>query len=257
MELIRVQYRTMWKAGKCVSVPVQNKYSFFHFPEPVEIRIGDTVYETKPDAVILSAPEEPRSFYFPRDTYFSFFHATVEMGTILEKYGIPTNHILYPGNPEFLNKCFQKLRVEYLSQETGASDLQSLYIQELLIRLARELNRGKTAGVDSKLKLKLFALRMEILSQPERKWTVEEMARSVSVSASRFHVVYKACFRTTPMRDLINARVDQAKTMLTEQPDVPLAVIAEKLGYKNQYDFSRQFTKVAGITPGSYRKNNQ
>ena len=257
MSLIRVQYRTMWTAGKSVSVPVQNKYSFFHFPEPVVIRIGGTVYETKPDAVILSAPDEPRNFYFPRDTYFSFFHATVEMGELLEKYGIPTNRILYPENPDFLNKGFQKLRMEYLSQDTGAEELQEIYIQELLIRLSRELHRGKTAGVDSKLKMKLFALRMEILSQPEKKWSVTEMARLVSISASRFHVVYKACFRTTPMSDLISARVDQAKAMLTEERDRPLSVIAEKLGYKNQYDFSRQFTKVTGTTPGNYRKNNR
>ena len=104
--------------------------------------------------------------------------------------------------------------------------------------------------------LPISRLRLEMLSRPCEKWLVEDMAKSVSLSPSRFHVLYKAYFRTTPMRDLINARIDHAKLLLLENREETLAVIAEKLGYRNPYDFSRQFTKFTGITPGAYRKNN-
>lgn len=256
MLLIRVQYKTQWKAGDCINVPVRNKYSFFHFPEPVEIRIGDTLYTTEPNAVIISRPDEPRWFYFPKDTQFNFFHGRLALGPLLEENRIPLGCILYPRDPEFLNGCFKRIRMEYLSEEEGAEALQDIYIKEMLVLLGRSIRRQQ-AVADSKLQMKLFKLRLELLSRPGDKWTVEEMARRVSLSPSRFHVVYKAQFRISPMRDLINARIDQAKALLLENREETLAVIAERLGYKNPYDFCRQFTKATGISPGAYRKNSR
>ena len=256
MLLIRVQYKTVWKAGSGISVPVRAKYSFFHFPESVEITINGKLYVTEPDAVILSGPDEPRSFYFPKDVRFNFFHARLPFGELLEKNRIPTNCILYPRDPDFINGCFKRIRMEYLSEAEGAEELQDIYIRELLILLARSLRQSENLA-DSELKTKMFKLRLEMLSRPCDKWTVEKMGKAVSLSPSRFHVVYKALFRTTPMRDLINARIDYAKVLLLENREETLAVIAEKLGYKNPYDFCRQFTKVAGISPGAYRKENK
>ena len=94
MLLIRTSYRTYYQAGACICVPVREKYSLFHFPEPVEIRIGDTLYETKPDAVIISRPDEPRWFHFPKGAHFSFLHATLDIGPLLEKYSILFQRII-------------------------------------------------------------------------------------------------------------------------------------------------------------------
>ena len=258
MLLIRALYRTLWKAGECISVPVVNKYSLFHFPEPVEIRIGNALYVTKPDAVIVSRPGEPRWFYFARDTHFNFLHARVEIGQLFEQYDIPMGTILYPSNPGFLNDCFRKLRVEYLSEDPHSGDMQDVYIHELLIRLSRSIQQDDPkAGVDPKLQEQLQRLRLSVLAQPEKKWPVEDMARFVSLSPSRFHVVYKIMFGISPVNDLIRARIERAKLLLLEDEHNTLAVIAEKLGYKNPYDFSRQFTKVTGLSPGNYRKKNR
>ena len=256
MLLIRTQYRTLWKAGSSITVPVVEKYSLFHFPEPVEIRIGDEIIQTEPDAVIVSRPGEPRGFYFHQDTRFNFLHARLAIGPLLEQYQIPMGTILYPRDPDFLNGCFKRLRMEYLSEEMDAEDLQDIYIREMLILLSRSLRKPESVA-DTKLQTRMLKLRLEMLSRPCEKWTVEEMAKTVSLSASRFHVVYKAMFRTSPMRDLINARIDHAKVLLLENREETLAVIAEKLGYKNPYDFSRQFTQLTGTTPGNYRKHNR
>lgn len=256
--LIRVQYRTCWKAGECVCVPVRNKYSVFHFPEPVEIRIGETVYLTKPDAVIISPPDAPRWYHFQKDTHFNFFHARVEIGPLIERYGIPMGTILYPRNPDTINACFRKLRMEFLSGDIHSEDMQDAYIQEILIRLSRSIRTGGAkTGLSIAQQEQLQQLRLSMLAQPERKWPVEELAKSVSLSVSRFHVVYKLMFGISPVNDLIQARIDRAKLMLLEDEGSTLSVIAEKLGYKNPYDFCRQFTKFAGISPGNYRKNNR
>jgi AraC-like DNA-binding protein len=48
-----------------------------------------------------------------------------------------------------------------------------------------------------------------------------------------------------------------AKTLLVDDTRYTLAAIAEQLGYKNQYDFARQFKKSTGLTPGQYRSQNR
>ena len=176
---------------------------------------------------------------------------------LVTKYGIPMGCILYPENPKFLNEDFRRLRMEFLSKEANSRQMQNLYIEELLIRLSRELSRKERTGVDENLQTKLCSLRVEMLSQPEKKWSVEELAHRVSLSPSRFHVGYRAIVGMLPVKDLILARIDRAKLLLLEEESSTLAEIAEKLGYKNPYDFCRQFTKVTGISPGSYRKTHQ
>jgi len=256
MLMVRARYNLLWEAGSAVSVPVRNKYSVFHFPEPVEIRIGETLYVTKPNAVIVSRPNEPRWFHFLRDTRFSFLHTTMAAGELFEKYGIPMGQILYPQNPEFLSACFRRLFVEYLSNERNAEEMQDAYIHELLIKLSRNLHDPRVMP-GGKLQKQMLNLRVDMLSQAEKKWNVADMAATLSLSPSRFHVVYKAMFGIPPTKDLIQARVDRAKVLLLEEQHETLCDIAEKLGYKNPYDFSRQFKQITGTSPGSYRKKNQ
>lgn len=256
MLLIRAIYKTLWKAGQCINVPLARKYGVFHFPESVEIRIGEQLYVTKPNAVIVYGPGVPRWIYFPRDTQFDFFHATMEVRQLLEKYEIPLGCILYPKNPETLSNSFRRLRMEYLSNSRYHEDMQDVYVREHLICLSRGLYEPETVP-EGKLQMQFLKLRLEILSQPEKRWNVPAMAKALSLSPSRFHVVYKSMFRITPTQDLILARVERAKELLLENPGEDLTALAEKLGYNNPYDFSRQFKRVAGVSPGAYRKNNQ
>lgn len=254
MLIIRVQYNLLRREGECISVPVRNKYSILHFPDPVEIRIGDRTVKTAPDACILSGPDEPRWFYFPEETHINFIHATKELGGYLQKYDIPCSRILYPSDPGFLGSAFQKLRMEFLSQNDHREDMLDTQLQQLLICLSREIHPHRhLPKLEKKLQNQLHRLRLSMLSQPEKRWTVADMAQSVSLSSSRFHVVYKGLFGASPIQELIDARVDRAKILLREDRGETLSQIAEKLGYKNPYDFSRQFKQVTGISPGAYR----
>jgi AraC-like DNA-binding protein len=82
------------------------------------------------------------------------------------------------------------------------------------------------------------------------------MAQQVSLSPSRFHAVYKAMFDISPMADVINAKIDRAKTLLIMDEKIGILEISERLGYSNQYHFIRQFKAATGMTPGQYRKKN-
>lgn len=256
--LIRMIYDCSRQAGETVSVPVRGKYSFFFLPEPTQVRLQGQLFITKPNAVILAAPDEPRWYYFPKETRFHFFHARVAFRELLEKYDISCGQVYYPSDPEAITKLLWKLRVEYVTVNPYRADLQNALLQQIMICLSRQVHKNSNRpDVGSILENKVYRLRFRMLSNPERVWTVEDLAGEVSLSPSRFHVVYRSMFGISPIRDLIIARVDRAKVLLLENGSETLAQVAERLGYKNQYDFSRQFKQVAGISPGAYRKNNR
>lgn len=258
MLIKRVWYDWRQKAGESISGSVTRYYNLFHFSIPVQIKIKGELIETQANACVLTEPGQSRWFYFPEDTSMNWIHVNKEAASLFEKYEIPINRVFYPKDAGFLGEAFRKMRMEFLSEAPHKEDLLNHYFNEFLIKLSRSLALDTAQitmnGTERK---KLEELRGRVLSQPEKEWTVESMASSVSLSASRFHAVYKALFGSSPMNDVICARIDAAKVLLLSQPQASLTELAEKLGYKNPYHFIRQFKSVTGSTPGAYRKTNR
>lgn len=257
MMILRVQHNWLQKAGSCIEKPVQEYYNFFHFPTPVNIKINGELIRTRPNACILSAPMAPRGFYFFEDTKMNWVHAYAQIQPLLETYEIPLNSVFYPRNAGFISDIVRKMRLEILADNPYRGDMLDSYARELLINLSRSISGNALPEVSSADQKKMYRLRWQILSDPERKWTVADMAEIVSLSPSRFHAVYKAMFGSSPMKDVINAKIDSAKTLLLMDENPTLSEVAERLGYKNQQHFISQFKTVTGMTPGVYRRSNK
>lgn len=258
MYVYRIQCNWLQEAGSCISQPVMMYYNLFHFPTPVEIRVGQEMVTTQPNACILSGPREPRYFYFADDTRMNWMHLDKQTAVLLEEYKIPLNCVFYPENPGFIAAHFKKIREEFYSADPYREAMLDSYTHTFFIKLSRSIHGNTVGGALSDAEREKFRnLRWQIQSNPEKEWTVADMAKQVLLSPSRFHTVYKAMFGISPVADLINSRIDNAKAMLLMDEETPISDIAERLGYKNPYHFIRQFRTVAGVSPGSYRKNNR
>lgn len=257
MYIRRIQHNWRQTAGNSISAPVKYYYNLFHFPTPVEIRVGEELVKTRPNACLFSKPWEPRWFYFAEDTTMNWMHNDASIETLLTKYEIPVSQVFYPENPGFLADQFQKMYREFHSNAPHREELLDGYVEELLIKLSRSIHEANTpVSLSSRERKQLLRLRMEMVDNPQTQWTVAEMAERLSLSPSRFHAVYKAVFNTSPMADVIKAKTDRAKTLLMMDEKAGILEISEKLGYSNQYHFIRQFKAETGMTPGQYRKKN-
>lgn len=98
-------------------------------------------------------------------------------------------------------------------------------------------------------------LRLYVLTQLDKPWTIKMMADNIGISQSRFHALYKEIFGCTPNADLVRSRIDRAKSMLALSKE-PISSIAIKLGYNYPAHFMRQFKAIVGIAPGQFRKKN-
>lgn len=231
------------------------EYTFLHFTTPIDFLIDGKEVRVRPGACIFFSPDEPQEFFSSQDVIHNWMHSGNELSELLEKYEIPQNCILYPNNVGFISELFRKIELEFFSVNPHRQELIEAYVKEFLIKFSRSLkSENNLKTIHRKDRDKLRNVRKEVLSHPEIKWTVEKMAKLAALSSSRFHAVYKMLFGTSPMQDVIEAKIGYARSILLSDEQLTLPVIAEMLGYNDQYHFIRQFKAVTGITPGAYRK---
>ena len=248
------QHEWLQKAGSAIAGGCA-RYNFFHFPTPIEIRKGGEVIVTRPNACIFSSPLVERGFSFKEDTTMNWIHVHKDIEPLLEKYEIPLNQIFYPSSAGFIPELIRKMMQERFLDDAHKDEMLDSYAVELLVKLSRGVNSQQSRMISKADSKKLRSLRWKVMENPEKNWTIEEMAQQVSLSPSRFHAVYRAAFGRSPHNDLLNARMDRAKMLLLLDDKPTVAEVAERLGYKNEYHFIRKFKEITGMTPGAYRKN--
>lgn len=85
----------------------------------------------------------------------------------------------------------------------------------------------------------------------QEKVSMQRIASVLGVSVSSLAHRYQAEKSETVMDTLLRIRIQQSLPLLTA--GFPLKVIAEKVGFCNEFYFSRQFKKIQKISPGSWR----
>jgi len=84
--------------------------------------------------------------------------------------------------------------------------------------------------------------------------SLQKMAASINLSASHFSFVFKKNTGFPPIEYFNHLKVQKACQYLLFT-DLRIKEIADKLGIEDPYYFSRMFTKVIGVSPGTYRAN--
>lgn len=83
--------------------------------------------------------------------------------------------------------------------------------------------------------------------------SVAELAELCGMSGSHFARRFRSAFGAGPIDWLRRYRIVQAKQRLVET-DEPIKRIAEQVGYRDRFFFSKDFKKLAGVTPRVYRQ---
>jgi transcriptional regulator of acetoin/glycerol metabolism len=85
---------------------------------------------------------------------------------------------------------------------------------------------------------------------------LEALAAEARLSVYHFARGFKLSTGVSPLRYVLEERVKRARQLLV-QTDLPLSAIASALGFFDQGHFSRQFRRLVGTTPSSFRRTNR
>jgi AraC-like DNA-binding protein len=91
-----------------------------------------------------------------------------------------------------------------------------------------------------------------IHSEPERRWTVTDLAAVAMVSRSILDERFRTGLGHSPIRYLTDWRMHVAEGLLKETR-LTVGTIARRVGYESEEAFSRAFKRRHGISPGQWR----
>lgn len=83
--------------------------------------------------------------------------------------------------------------------------------------------------------------------------SVAQIARVCRLSVCHFSRLFKAKFGMPLHRYRVNQRIKEAKSRLVASSD-PISQIALDCGFADQSSFTRRFTAVSGVSPGTWRR---
>lgn len=94
-------------------------------------------------------------------------------------------------------------------------------------------------------------------SNLEQPWTIESMARQCGLGVTSFVQYCKQVTNMTPFQFLNRCRVEAAKKLLAENPEMNMTEIASACGFDSSQYFATVFRKNAGFSPKAFRHKSR
>ena len=156
---------------------------------------------------------------------------------------------------EGLEVARRMLLIEMQSPSQGSAVMVARILDLLFIQILRAWATGTDAeqnwlagALDPQIGPGLSAIHRD----PGHDWTVEDLARACHLSRSAFAARFVARVGKPPATYLAHVRLDAATDLLRDT-SLPVALIAENVGYRSEAAFSRAFKQRYGTPPARWR----
>lgn len=141
---------------------------------------------------------------------------------------------------------------EWFSANSHRDESLDLLLRLFFLKLGEKLALRAEGGFGSRYE-RMTGIRTMIYNLPAREWTIDGLSKRLHMSRSSFQHTYKRVFGVSPMSDVIAARTEHAKYLLSST-DHTVAHVAQLCGYASDIHFMRQFRRQTGMTPSEYRQ---
>jgi|GEM_PF-190817 len=152
---------------------------------------------------------------------------------------------------DFIHGVMRRIiRLEFLNPAAASGLLQGL----LLDLLKRPLFPKAALSAHQSRRSTILSLAEEIRSATDAPVPgVSAMAASVGLSLAHFSRLFHEVIGQSPRDFVLDIRLRRARHLLMEC-DLTVQEIAERLGYRDPFFFSRQFREKIGMPPNAYRR---
>ena len=232
-------------------------YLFLYFITPMKVQLGTETLVTRKNAFLLYTPGEAQIYQAVKRFQNSFVHFTCDDGHFLAKYDLPANRIVYLPDPEAMNTLLRSIYMESVLKQDYFPEQVSLLMHQLFILFSRQLHTyPNDSGISVDLYDHFHKARIEILTHINREWNSDSMAALTNLGVSQFYNYYKLFFNRSPKSELLDARLERAKYLLSVEA-LPVGQAAAQAGFTNLSHFTRYFKKECGMTPSEYARRRQ
>lgn len=170
------------------------------------------------------------------------------------------NHVHLPAGGTDISRVLEGLDEEITTSQPGTEALHPLLLDTLLVYVLRACLRSTTdhpaggwarALADPGLGTALAAMHQN----PAHTWTVTSLAEEAHMSRATFARRFTDLTGLPPMTYLSWWRMNLAQSLLRET-DLPIEMVANRVGYNSPYAFSHAFKRTYTKPPLRYRRES-
>jgi AraC family transcriptional regulator, activator of mtrCDE len=156
-----------------------------------------------------------------------------------------------------LRQAFEAMLAELACPTIGTRALADALLKQCLVLLVRRIaaGHGTPAWLLGIVDSRLAAVVTTVMENPGANHTLKSLAEQAGMSRSGFALRFALAFGTTPMEFVKGVRLRYAARLL-RSTDLPVSVIASKIGYASRTHFSRTFRAAYGQDPQSFRADD-
>lgn len=206
------------------------------------------------DSFILFAPGEAQHHITDADGISEFYYVHFECrdAEISTLFPFDTSTVYECKTAESLTPHFQEILSELQLEQNYSHEIAVTRLTELFLRIYRSLSEAKT----SLSSMQIRAVH-KIIHKINTSWmenlALDDYARELCLSKYHLSHIFKKYTGLSPIAYRNRLRLRYAKGML-EKTDMPIAEIAENVGFAGQQYFCEAFKEGFGISPSEYRK---
>lgn len=246
---------------------VEHAHSEFNFIFKVGgadtgFRVAGTEYTLSDDSVILVNPWEPHAKLASIDGATMALTALINPPWLFQAAGVPATSGMKLFRSAFgqltpgVREAALRIAMSMTATDVSAGDPETLLrelVQQLVVCFAdpelarRSLFAG--AAMDARVMRATRYMREKAMENPG----LDEIAREVGLSRSRFFEQFKNCLGVSPQQYLDWQRMALA-TRLLSQPGNTVAEVSHQLGFSAPSHFARFFSQHIGLPPSDFKR---
>lgn len=231
------------------------EYLFLLVLSPMHFYIENSHTLATSGACMLYTPDVLQHYKAEKEFLNSFVHFRCSID-FLSEYPIQANQLFYPGDTEEINWYLKKIHYEECLKASYYETMVDSYCHQLFATTARNTYALKNTSTTYTELFAIFQqLRHNIISRCHEDWTIRRMCEYVNLEKSQLYTYYEQFFHISPKSDLIQARIDKAKYLLTNEAML-VQQVSHAAGFHNIYHFSRYFKQCCGCTPSEFAKKS-
>ncbi|OGV54970.1 MAG: hypothetical protein A2X45_02835 [Lentisphaerae bacterium GWF2_50_93] len=214
---------------------------------PFELRRGDCfLLRSWEEHLGTSVREDPVVVSWCCYDYFDARGRRLDPG----KVRIPQRHRFLP-ETVFFESLMDRLIEAYQEAPDGPQPVQ--WLQSALNEVEQQDSRIRTLqGIDLEHAELIDLICRNIRENPGRKFRIPQLAAKSSMCIDHFIRVFRRHKGMTPGDYIVDSRIEAARGLLQFSTH-NISQVAELLGYRNVYAFSKQFKERTGKPPTHYR----
>lgn len=151
---------------------------------------------------------------------------------------------------EYVSSLISIMITEYEEKLHGYKTMLASRFMELVVYLSRQYDHQEK-GIDASL-MHLANAISYIEDHYLEQVTLEEIATKSDISVRHLNRLFRAYYLTTPIAYLQRLRLERACTLL-QQPNLSITEISYQSGFNDSNYLTRQFKKMYGMSPKSFR----